>query len=87
MKTRALAIAVTLLAAGCADVTAIDPDHEYVEKTYRTGSNIPTKSSPQADGVQVMNREDYEKFQQQMVRGLPCAAWPAPCPAPGPMGH
>ena len=86
MKTRALAIALAFFAAGCADVTAMDPDKEIVEKTYRTGSNIPTKSSPQADGVQTMNRDDYETFRNSSVRGLPCAAWPAPCPT-SPTGH
>ncbi len=85
MKTQLAAIALTLFAAGCADVTAIDPDKEYVEKTYRTGSNIPTKSNPQADGVQTMNKDDYEYWRNSSVRGLPCAAWPAPCPTPG--GH
>jgi len=86
VKTKALAIALTLLATGCADVASTDPDHEWVEKTYRTGSNIPAKGSPQADGVSVMNQDDYERWRQQSVRGLPCAAWPAPCPS-GPGGH
>jgi hypothetical protein len=58
------AIASLLLVAGCVD-TLDDKygDHEYVEKTYRTGSNIPTKSSPQADGVSVMEKEQVDRFQ------------------------
>ena len=86
VKTQLAAIALTLFAAGCADVTTIDPEHEYVEKTYRTGSNIPTKSNPQADGVQTMSRDDYETWRNSSIRGLPCAAWPAPCPT-SPTGH
>jgi len=49
------ALLVTMF--GCVDAPVVaDKDHEWVERTYRTGSNIPSKTSPQADGVQVMNK-------------------------------
>jgi hypothetical protein len=68
MTRRLMVIASLLVVAGCVDANPdLNGDHEYVERTYRTGSNIPTKSSPQADGIQVMNKDDVDRMRIQSV--------------------
>lgn len=59
-NTLLLALAAAILGA-CAQVDTNDKDHEWVERTYRTGSNIPSKHSPTADGVSTMSKEDMDR--------------------------
>jgi hypothetical protein len=59
-KTLLLALAATILSA-CVEVDSNDKDHEWVERTYRTGSNIPAKHSPEGDGVSTMSKEDLDR--------------------------
>ena len=42
MKKALLIIAAGAILGACAQMDADGKDHEYVEKTYRTGSNIPS---------------------------------------------
>ena len=56
---------LAFIVVGCAQVDTADKDREWVEKTYRTGSNIPARTTPQADGVQVMNKKDVDDWQLQ----------------------
>jgi hypothetical protein len=60
-KALLLGIAAAVLGA-CAQVDTNDKDHQWVERTYRTGSNLPTKHSPVADGVTTTSGEDVEKM-------------------------
>jgi len=68
VKARLLVCAVTLLAAGCVELDhgASDKDG-WVDRTYRTGSNIPRKSSPQADGVAVVNKDEVDAWRNQTL--------------------
>ena len=34
----------------------------YVEREYRTGSNIAAKRTPHADGVRTMSRDEIERL-------------------------
>ena len=80
MKLRPLALLsllLTALVAGCAtDATtaakAAKEKDEYVT-VVTTGSNIPKKNkntNPQADGIRVHSREDFERI-QSMGNGVP----------------
>ena len=55
-----LGLAGVVLGA-CAEVNTADPDHAWVERTYRTGTNLPTKHSPAADGVATVSKEDLDR--------------------------
>lgn len=73
MKARLLVCVVALMGAGCAEL-----DHDgkdgWVDRTYRTGSNIPRKSSPQADGVAVVNKDEVDTWRSQnLPPGIPCS--------------
>lgn len=75
MKARLLVCALTLLAAGCVELTHDGDKDGWVDRTYRTGSNIPRKSSPQADGVAVVNKDEVDTWRSQnMPPGIPCSA-------------
>ena len=68
MIKQLIVIGSLLVVSGCIDAPADKfGDHEYVERVYRTGSNIPTKTSPQADNVQVMNKDDVDRMRIQAV--------------------
>ena len=72
MKARLLVCALTLMAAGCVEVDHGDKDG-WTDRTYRTGSNIPRKSSPQADGVAVVNKDEVDAWRSQaMPPGVSC---------------
>jgi hypothetical protein len=77
----ALLAAAALVVAGCANMENASKDNgEYVERYYRTGSNIPTKTSPQADGVQVMTKDEVDKWQmERSPSGVPCGALGTKC--------
>jgi len=59
-KVLLLGIAATVLGA-CAQLDNSDPNQQWVDRTYRTGSNLPTKHAPNADGVSTMSKEDVDK--------------------------
>lgn len=78
---RTLLAIVAILVAGCSDMEAANKDQgEYVEKYYRTGSNIPSKSSPQADGISVMTKDEVDRWQMNKTPvGVPCGALGTQC--------
>lgn len=55
-----LAMAALVLGA-CAQVDTSDKDHAWVDRTYRTGSNLPTKHAPNGDGVATVSKEDLDR--------------------------
>lgn len=55
-----LGLAAAVLGA-CAQVDTSDADHAWVERTYRTGTNLPTKHSPAADGVATISKQDLDR--------------------------
>jgi len=59
-KAILLGMAALVLGA-CAQVDTSDPDHAWVDRTYRTGSNLPTKHAPNGDGVSTMSKEDLDR--------------------------
>jgi hypothetical protein len=65
-KALLLGIAAAILGA-CAQVDTNDKDHQWVERTYRTGSNLPTKHSPAADGVTTTSAEDVDKMRNSSL--------------------
>jgi hypothetical protein len=76
MKAKLLLCVITLLIAGCAQVDTNDKDHNWVDRTYRTGSNIPRKSSPEADGVAVMQGKDVQTWRDNALPpGVSCNAF------------
>ncbi|HEX4334130.1 MAG TPA: hypothetical protein VH040_18475 [Usitatibacter sp.] len=67
-----LGMAAVVLGA-CAQVDTSDPDHAWVERTYRTGSNLPSKHSAESDGVTSVSKEDMDKARdssQSVPRGF-----------------
>jgi hypothetical protein len=73
MKTLRLVYVATFLLSGCMQLEHGDKDG-WEDRTYRTGSNIPRKSSPQADGVTVVNKDEVETWRSQnMPPGVPCS--------------
>jgi hypothetical protein len=72
VNVKLLVIAATLVLAGCVEADPNNKDNEWVDKTYRTGSNIPRKTSPQADGVGVMNKQDYDNYRIQANPSISC---------------
>jgi len=70
MTKRHVVCGLLFIVAGCAQVDGADKDKEWVDRVYRTGSNIPARGSPQADGVQVMNKKDVEDWQLQRPPAL-----------------
>ena len=59
--------AAAAIAAGCAATQSnTEPATERVEREYTTGSNIPKKTKPGAEGVQVYDREALERARNQM---------------------
>jgi len=67
-----LAVAAGFLAA-CAD-SALDAARdkaEWQERTYRTGSNIPSKHSDMVDGVQTVNKDDVDRIRNGSSGQLP----------------
>jgi len=78
-KALLLAVAMGLL-AGCVESDIKDADHkEWQERTYRTGSNIPTKHAPSEDGVASVNKDDMDRIRN----GSSGAAPSMPAPPPG----
>jgi hypothetical protein len=59
MKKAMLLGMAALVLGACAQVDTADPNHAWVERTYRTGSNLPSKH---ADGVSTMSQEDVERM-------------------------
>jgi len=62
MKARMLVGVAALVLGACAQIDGSGTGKEWTERTYRTGSNIPSKNSPEAEGVGVMTRDDVDKW-------------------------
>ncbi len=79
MRVSLLAAVVAALALeGCATTPADSADKEqYVEREYRTGSNIAAKRTPYADGVKTMSRDEIERLGERNLNNA------APLMAPG----
>jgi hypothetical protein len=57
-----LAIAAGLLSA-CVESDVKDAQNkDWVERTYRTGSNIPSKHTSAEDGVSAVNKDDMDRI-------------------------
>jgi len=61
MKRMVLLAMAALVLGACAQVDTSDKDHAWVERTYRTGSNLPSKHAPNADGVATVSKEDMDR--------------------------
>ena len=78
------AVAATLLAA-CAstETTTAGKDKEgWVDRHYRTGSNLPVKGgrTPEGDGVTAVSGDDYENASRTSSAAAPPSM---PMPRPG----
>ena len=70
MKKVLLLIAAGTILGACAQVDTSGKDREFVEKTYRTGSNIPAKSSaPNAgsDAVSTASGQDVDNMRNSSL--------------------
>jgi hypothetical protein len=76
MRVSLLAAVVAALALeGCAATAPASADKEpYVEREYRTGSNIAAKRTPYADGVRTMSRDDIERLGDTSIGAQPMVA-------------
>ncbi|HXF77476.1 MAG TPA: hypothetical protein VN598_01320 [Usitatibacter sp.] len=75
MKSRLVMCVLVSLAAGCAELSH-DGTDGWVDRTYRTGSNLPRKSSAPADGVAVVEKEQVDTWRSQnLPPGVPCSAF------------
>ena len=61
MKRMVLLAMAGVVLGACAQVDTSDPDHAWVERTYRTGSNLPSKHSPSGDGVATVSKDDLDR--------------------------
>jgi hypothetical protein len=63
MRVSLLAAVVAMLALeGCATTADSTSKEPYVEREYRTGSNIAAKRTPYADGVRTLSRDEIERL-------------------------
>ena len=70
MKKTLLLIAAGAILGACAQVDTTGKEHEFVEKTYRTGSNIPARSSaPNAgsDAVSTATGQDVDNMRNSSL--------------------
>ena len=68
MKKALLLIAAGSILGACAQVDTGGKDHEYVEKTYRTGSNIPANSKQKSqDGVATASGEEVDNMRNSSL--------------------
>ena len=81
MKRVLLAIAIAAIVGGCASSDVNTPDKQYVERDYRTGSNIAVKRGHAADGVTTMSGEDVENARNSSLNSG------AQMPPPRPGSH
>jgi len=73
-----LAVAAGLL-AGCVESNVKEATNkEWQERTYRTGSNIPTKHSASEDGVATANKDDLDRIRNGSSGSAPTMPTPAP---------
>ena len=79
------AVAATMLAACATAETSTTGDKDkYVERHYRTGSNLPVKGNqtPESDGVTAVTGDDYNNSRNgSSAAGAP--SMPAPRPGGG----
>lgn len=66
-----LAVAAGLL-AGCVESNVKDAENkEWQERTYRTGSNIPSKHSSSQDGVTSVSKDDMDRIRNGSSGSIP----------------
>jgi hypothetical protein len=74
-----LAVAACSLSA-CIDADPkVAQDKEWVDRTYRTGSNIPSKHTASQDGVSTADKDQVD----QVMRGSSGYTPSMPAPRPG----
>ncbi|HEX7560213.1 MAG TPA: hypothetical protein VF386_13510 [Usitatibacter sp.] len=56
------AVVAALALEGCATTADSSSKEPYVEREYRTGSNIASKRTPYADGVRTMSRDEIDRL-------------------------
>jgi hypothetical protein len=75
MRVSLLAAVVAALALeGCAAAPASADNEPYVEREYRTGSNIAAKRTPYNDGVKTMSRDEIERLGDSRLGAQPMVA-------------
>ena len=74
-----LAVAGGLLSACVEADTKEAQNKDWVERTYRTGTNIPSKHTSTEDGVTTLNKDDIDRTRN----GSSGAAPTMPTPRPG----
>ena len=62
-----------LAVLGLASCAAEGGDHPLVEKTYRTGSNIPVSKTHSADDAVTVTGEDVERARDSARRKVPAS--------------
>ncbi|HTS84804.1 MAG TPA: hypothetical protein VMG61_06835 [Usitatibacter sp.] len=73
-----LAVAAGLL-AGCVESDLKDANNkEWQERTYRTGSNIPSRHAASDDGVATASKDDLDRIRNGSSGGAPSLPMPAP---------
>jgi hypothetical protein len=76
-----LAVAACSLSA-CIDADPkLAQDKEWQDRTYHTGSNIPSKHTASQDGVTSVSKDDMDRIQHGSSGGAP--SMPAPRPGGG----
>ena len=73
-----LAVAAGLL-AGCVESDLKDANNKgWQERTYRTGSNIPSRHTASDDGVATASKDDLDRIRNGSSGGAPSLPMPAP---------
>jgi hypothetical protein len=81
MKRVLFAIAAAAIVGGCASADVNTPEKQYVDRDYRTGSNIAVRRAAPADGVTTMSAEDVENARNSSLNSG------AQMPPPRPGSH
>lgn len=74
-----LAVAAGILGA-CAetDPKTANQDKEWQDRTYRTGSNIPSKHTSSEDGVSSASKDDVDRIRNGSSGATPTLPMPTP---------
>jgi hypothetical protein len=74
-----LAVAAGILSACVeADPKTAAQDKEWQDRTYRTGSNIPSKHTASQDGVTSVNKDDMDRIRNGSSGNTPSVPMPGP---------
>ena len=77
-STFPLVLAALVLAACASEETSTTGSKGWVEREYRTGSNIATHRAPANDGVETMSKDDVDRVRNSSLN--PGVAIPPPRP-------